>query len=148
MSKVNLFLDSSVLFAGIASPTGAARVLLILGEAGRIRLAISEQVIAETERAIARKLPKSLSDVREAIRTSVTQVIPDPSPAEVKAHLDWLAHPPDVPVLLATMKAKADYLVTFNRKHFIDDPKVAERSDLRIGTPEEALKWVREQWKR
>jgi hypothetical protein len=62
--------------------------------------------------------------------------------------LDWLAHPPDVPVLLAAMKVKADYLVTFNRKHFIDDPKVAERSDLRIGTPEEALKWVREQWKR
>ena len=34
-------------------------------------------------------------------------------------------------------------LVTLNRRHFIDDPEVARRSDLRIGTPGDALAWVR-----
>ena len=34
-------------------------------------------------------------------------------------------------------------LVTLNRRHFIDDPEVARHSDLRIGTPGDALAWVR-----
>jgi hypothetical protein len=40
---------------------------------------------------------------------------------------------------------KIDYLVTLNRKHFIDDPDMAQQSGLRIGTPGEALNWVRGQ---
>ena len=42
MSKVNLFLDSSILFAGIASATGAARVLLLLAETDHIHVTVSE----------------------------------------------------------------------------------------------------------
>ena len=57
MSKINLFLDSSALFAGIVSATGATRVLLLLAETGHITVTISEQVVAETERAVARKVP-------------------------------------------------------------------------------------------
>ena len=41
--------------------------------------------------------------------------------------------------------SKVDYLVTLNRKHFIDDPDVVQQSGLRIGTPGEALNWVRGQ---
>jgi len=43
------------------------------------------------------------------------------------------------------MKARADYLVTLNRRHFIDDPNVATLSGLRIGAPGDALAWVRAQ---
>ncbi len=53
--------------------------------------------------------------------------------------------PGDAPILAAAMKASIDYLVTHNRKHFLDDPNVAERSGLRIGTPGDALAWLREQ---
>jgi hypothetical protein len=42
------------------------------------------------------------------------------------------------------MQSKTDYLVTLNRRHFIDDPAVAGRSKLRIGTPGDALAWVRQ----
>ena len=45
--------------------------------------------------------------------------------------------PPDVPILLAVMKANADYLVTHNRLHFMDDPDVALKANLRIGMPGE-----------
>lgn len=38
-----------------------------------------------------------------------------------------------------------DYLVTLNGRHFIDDPAVAARSGLRIGTPGDALAWMREE---
>lgn len=44
------------------------------------------------------------------------------------------------------MQANLDYLVTLNRAHFLDDPGVADRSGLRIGTPGAALAWLRQRW--
>ena len=143
MPRATLFLDSSALVAGILSAQGAARALLLLAEVGVIALVVSEQVIAETERAIARKVPRALPDLRRAIRRTGLRIVRDPSPAQVSAGQHYIAHPPDVPILLAAMQAGVDYLVTLNRKHFIDDPHVAASSGLRIGTPGDALAWVR-----
>ena len=120
-------------------------MLLLLAESDLLLITISEQVVAETERAIARKAPKALADLRKAILASKTQIVHDPTPAKVKANLHLIAHPADVPILLAAMEAKVDYLVTLNRVHFIDDPDVAVKTGLRIGTPGDALHWVREQ---
>lgn len=145
MSKANLFLDSSALFAGIASETGAARVLLLLAESEHINITISEQVVTETERAIAKKVPQALNDLRRAILASKARIVRNPSVEEVMAHMELISHSADVPILLAAMRDQADYLVTLNRKHFMDDPGVAQRAGLRIGTPGEALSWVRRQ---
>jgi len=106
---------------------------------------ISEQVLAETERAIARKVPRALRALRQAILASKVQIVRDQSPEDVRAHLNLISHPADVPIVLAAMRAKVDSLVTLNRKHFIDDPEVALKAGLRIGTPGEALNWVRGQ---
>jgi predicted nucleic acid-binding protein len=147
MSKAKLFLDSSALFAGIASPSGAARVLLLLGETGQIALLVSEQVITETERAVARKIPRILPELRQAILKSGLLILPDPPVEVVLRRLDWIRHATDTPILVAAAQAEVDYLVTLNRKHFLDDPQVAVRSGLRIGVPGEALAWVRSQMK-
>jgi predicted nucleic acid-binding protein len=147
MSNSRLFLDSRALFAGIASPNGAARVLLLLGESGQVRLIVSEQVIVEVERALARKLPQALKEARQAILTSGVQILPDPPRDAVLARLDWISHAEDAPILAAAALAEVDFLVTLNRKHFLDDPQVSARSGLRMGTPGDALGWVREQIK-
>lgn len=145
MSKINLFLDSSTLFSGIVSSTGGARALLLLAETNQIFITISEQVVAETERAIARKLPVALADLREAILASKVQIVHDPTPKEVQANQHLISHASDVPILLAAMKAGVDFVVTHNRIHFIDDSEVSVRSGLKIGTPGDALLWVRDQ---
>lgn len=145
MPKINLFLDSSALFTGIVSSKGAARVLLLLAETGHITITISEQVVTETERAIARKVPLALSDLRQTIMVSQAQIVRDPHPEDVQVNLHLISHSADVPIVLAAMKAKVDYLVTLNRKHFIDDPEAAIQAGLRIGTPGDALNWVRGQ---
>lgn len=143
MPRPDLFFDSSALFAGIVSASGAGRALLLLAEAGQVTITVSEQVVAETERAIARKLPRALPDFREAVRATGLRIVRDPLPDEVEDHLDIIAHRADVPIVVAAMQVKTGYLVTLNRRHFIDDPAVAERSRLRIGTPGDALAWVR-----
>ena len=145
MPGPDLFLDSSALFAGVVSSGGAARALLLLAEAGLVTISISEQMVAETERAVARKVPRALPYYREALRSTGLRIVEDPSPEEVAAHRDVISHQADVPIVVAAMKVETDYLVTFNRRHFMEDASVAARSGLRIGTPGSALTWVREQ---
>ena len=144
MSSPDLFFDSSALFAGIVSASGASRALLLLAEAGRVTITVSEQVVAETERAVARKIPRALTDYRETLRATGLRIVRDPLPEKIEAHKDIIAHPADVPIVVAAMQVGTDYLVTLNRRHFIDDPGVASRSGLRIGMPGDVLAWVRE----
>lgn len=144
MSKLNIFLDSSALIAGAISETGAAHVLLQLGESEDILLTISEMVVVESERSIAKKSPRNLNDLRSLIKAANLRIVRNPSNKEVETNLYLIGDPNDVPILLAARKAKVDYLATHDHKHFLDDPKVAERSGLKIGTPGDVLAWIRE----
>jgi predicted nucleic acid-binding protein len=143
-SKVDVFLDNSALIAGIISEQGAARSLLLLGESEKINLIVSEQVIAEVERNLARKVPEALPFAREIILSANIGILRDPPAEEVQKHLDWIGHAADVPILLAARRANVDFLVTLNTRHFLDDVPVARRSGLRIGTPGDGLAWVRQ----
>jgi predicted nucleic acid-binding protein len=144
-ASISVFMDSSALFAGIASSGGAARVLLLLAEEKLITVIISEQVVAETERAVARKVPQALATFRQALRSTGLRIVRDPTLEKVRANEDIIGHLPDVAVVVAAMEADVDCLVTFSRRHFVDDPGVAARSGLRIGSPGDGLTWVREQ---
>jgi len=144
MNKPHIFLDSSALIAGVISDTGAAHALLKLGENEYIDLTISELVILESERSIAVKSPRDIPNLRHIIVQSQLNIIRDPSSQEIRENLYLISDPNDVPILLSAKKAKVDFLVTHNRKHFLDDPKVAELSGLRIGAPSAALSWVRD----
>lgn len=144
MSKIKVFLDSSAVIAGVISSTGAARVLLVMSESGQIETFISEQVIVESERSIARKVPKALPDFRQALKDTNPKIINNPTKREIEENLHLIADPEDVPILLSAMSAHVDYLATHNRKHFLDDPTVAEKSGIKIGTPGDVLAWIRE----
>jgi predicted nucleic acid-binding protein len=145
MPNSDLFFDSSALIAGMISAGGAARALLLLAEDENILITVSEQVIAEVERNLARKAPQALPFARQFILATNLRIVRDPSPEQVITHLDWISHPVDVPILVAAVQARVDFLVTLNIRHFLDDPLVAQRSGLRIGTPGDALSWVRNQ---
>jgi hypothetical protein len=93
---------------------------------------------------LARKVPHALPDFRQAIKDAQPKIIKNPTPNQIKDHLYLISDPDDVPILLAAMLAKVDYLATHNRKHFLVDPKVAERAGIRIGTPGDVLSWIRE----
>lgn len=93
----------------------------------------------------ARKLPQALGYYREALRSTGLRIVHDPTPEDDEACQDIIAHRGDVPIVVAAMKADVDYLATFNRGHFIDDPEVTLKSGIPIGTPGDALAWVRAQ---
>lgn len=128
MSRSDIFFDSSALIAGIVSGQGAARALLLLAEGEKVLITVSEQVIA-------RKAPKAVSFARELILRANLRILRDPQGEEVRQRQDWISHTAAEPILVAAAKARVDFLVTSNTKHFIADPEVARRSGLRIGTP-------------
>jgi predicted nucleic acid-binding protein len=144
VNKINIFLDSSALIAGVLSTTGAAHALLMFGEDESILLTVSEWVVIESEETISRKSPKNIKALRNSLLTSKFEVVPDPSAEEIQANLYLMDDADDIPVLLAAMKAKVDFLATHDHKHFIDNPKVAERAGIKIGTPGDVLAWIRE----
>lgn len=148
MLPINVFFDSSAFISGIISGKGAARALLLLAEDKRISIIVSEQVIVEVERNIAKKIPKILHLTREFIRETNLIIHKDPTKEEVNEHLNWVNHAADVPILVSAMKANVDFLVTLNTKHFLDDPQVTLKSGLRIGTPGDVLAWVRREMTR
>ncbi len=144
MKKVSIFLDSSALIAGVISENGAAHVLLQLGETESVSLTISKFVFNETTRSIGRKSPENLANVQKEIEKAKIVIAQDPSQEEIQANLYLMDDPDDIPVLLAAIKAKVDYLATHDHKHFLNDPRVAEKAGLKIGTPGDVLAWIRE----
>lgn len=144
MKKLNIFLDSSALISGVISETGAAHALLQLGETEDILLTISELVFNETTRSVARKSPDNLEDVQKEIKKAKIKIVKDPSYEEIQANLYLIEDSDDVPILLAAVKAKVDYLATHDKKHFLNDPKVEERAGIKIGTPRDVLNWIRD----
>lgn len=140
--RPRVFLDTSALIAGLASPTGASNVILSLAEAQLITLVISEEVLVEAERNVQEKLPRAIPEYHRFLTTCPLEQATAPSLAEVMAASE-IIHPKDAPILAAAMSLKVDYLVTLDRKHFLDDPDVAIKSGLRIGTPDDFLVWFR-----
>jgi putative PIN family toxin of toxin-antitoxin system len=140
--KPRVFLDTSALIAGLVSPKGASNAILSLAETRLITLIVSEEVLVEAERNLQGKLPRAVPEYRRFIATCPLEKTAPPSAVEVAAAME-IIHPKDAPILAAAMSGRVDYLVTLNRKHFLDDPAVARKSGLRIGMPGDFLAWFR-----
>jgi hypothetical protein len=105
-----------VLIAGAASTTGASHILLQLSELTLIDCVSSPLAVQEAERNIAAKLPAALTAFR-AILDAAIDVVPEASPPATR-HLVGQAHQKDLPILAAAVTAGADFLATFNVRHF------------------------------
>ncbi|MBC7226946.1 MAG: PIN domain-containing protein [Thermoflexales bacterium] len=139
---VRAFLDTSALLAGLASSQGAAHIILALAEANLLTLVVSDEVLVEAERNLAAKLPEALPYYQRWREACSLERVPPP-PAEAVLRAAEIIHPKDAAILASAMEAGVDYLVTLDHRHFLEDPAVAQRSGLRIGTPGDFLAWFR-----
>jgi len=140
--RPKVFLDTSALIAGIASSRGAARAVLQLAEIGLIEVIVSRQVIVEADRNIEEKLPEMLNEYRKFIEILAPVLVDDPQQKDVKRFLTVI-NPDDAPILASAVISDADFLITWDRKHFIGK-NIHIHSNLKIVTPGEFLKYFRE----
>jgi hypothetical protein len=117
-SKLLVFVDADVLFAGSVAPSqhGASLVVLRLAEITLIEAVASQQVITEAERNLAEKLPDALPAFRLIISRCL-RLAPDPDPADL-APFAGMADPKDLPVLVSAVREACPWLVTFKVRHF------------------------------
>ena len=117
-SKLKIFIDSDLLFAGAASPGehSASLVVLQMAEINLVDAVASEQVIAECERILGQKLAHKLPEMRLLVSRCL-HVIPDPQPEDLDTH-KGIADPKDLPILVAALGQDCRYLVTFNVRHY------------------------------
>jgi predicted nucleic acid-binding protein len=134
----SVFLDSSVLYAAAFSDTGPARWLLMKGFAGHITLCISDLVLEETKRNLAKNAPLALpyfTIIADLLAASVTR----PTKAEV-LRAAQIVHFKDAAIVAAAAKGKAEYLATHDVKHLVNHAREIEQAyGITVLTPAEVL---------
>ena len=134
--RLNAFLDTSAILAGLNSPTGAAGVILAACVTGDVVPIISPQVIEEAERNIKDKFP-TLLDAWHSFLLVPPQVTKDPTLSQVtKAYA--VLPTSDAPILASAIAANPDALVTWNTRHFLR-PSVTASVAFPILTPGDFL---------
>ena len=116
--KPRVFVDADVLFAGAAAPTehGASLTVLRMAEITLIEAVTSQQAVVEAERNLEAKLPAALPAFR-LIVSRCLRVADDPAATDLASYTG-LADPADLPILVAALRERCPWLVTFNVRHY------------------------------
>lgn len=114
LKSPKVFLDTSVILSGLNSSTGASAAIMSLFKLGRIELVISYEVIEEVERGIGTKFPLLRMGFLDFL-LSRPKIISKITAKELKAALQILGTE-DTPILCGATKAKAEYLLTLDKR--------------------------------
>jgi predicted nucleic acid-binding protein len=136
--NLRVFLDTSVLFSAVLSPTGGARKLFLLGEAGLLDLVIGRHVLREAEEVVRRKAPASLHLLAQLLELGSVETVPAPTPKQVEAARAVIAYRPDTYVLAEAIRSEADWFVTHDKEHFLK-ARSSIKLSFEIGTPGDLL---------
>ena len=142
--RIRVFIDTSVLIAGVASVTGASATVLDLCEAESIQMVISRQVLVEADRNLSAKLPRLVTQFRQFIKDLAPIMVEDP-PAVAVERAAALIDRKDAAILAAAVEATVDYLITLDKKHFLKQ-KVQRSIPIEVCTPAEFLRIFERLW--
>jgi predicted nucleic acid-binding protein len=133
-----IFLDTSVIFAAVLSPTGGARKLFLLGEAGLMHLMVGPTVLGECQEVVQRKVPTSLPTLAQLLASASLEASQPPTRKQIREAEALVQYAPDAHVLAEAMLASPDWFVTHDKEHFL---KHRGRFPLpfEIGTPGDVL---------
>ena len=140
--KFKIFLDSSALISGLNSPTGGAGIIISAFLAGEFFVYISEQVIEEVQRNIQFKFP-TLKEQFLNFLLARPEIVKQPSLKEI-AEAYKLIRTSDAPILATAIKSKPDFLITWDKKHFLKKEILLNFSFI-VCTPRQFLQ---KYWKR
>jgi predicted nucleic acid-binding protein len=142
MPELNVFLDTSALFAAVLSPTGGARALLKLGELHLVSLWAGPRVLQEAEEVFRRKAPDLLPLMAGLLASADVQIGPAADQSCLEQAASVVSYAPDAHVLAEALASGAGFFATHDKAHFLDNPR-ADMLPCRIGSPGDVLIWLR-----
>jgi putative PIN family toxin of toxin-antitoxin system len=135
--KIKVFIDTNVLIAGVNSVTGASATILDLCEARVLQMVVSRQVLVEADRNFAAKFPQLVGRFRQFMRNLAPLMVEDPTPESMEKAATIIDRK-DAPILAAAENANVDFLITLDKKHFLN-PKTRQKIMLKVVSPMEFL---------
>lgn len=121
-----VFLDANVFFAAVASRSGGSYFILGLAKREKIEAITVAHALAEAERNIERKLGRAAllrhHENLLAIRPRIQSLAGFPRALEER--FKSVVPEKDLPILLGAFMSGAEFLVTLDRKHLLDNPKL------------------------
>jgi len=126
-------IDASVLIPAAISARGTSRDLLNAGSRGLIVLLVSQDVLNEVERNLYRKAPRAVRAFWEQRDHLVLVELMDEQVAEVARFIE----PKDAHVVAGAILARADFLVSFDRRHLLGEADLIRRTyGIEVVTPD------------
>ncbi|MDO8570198.1 MAG: PIN domain-containing protein [Candidatus Daviesbacteria bacterium] len=109
------FLDSSVLFSAVNSPTGGSAKLFTIK---RLKLCTSTLVLTETERNIRKKLEFYHLERFFILVEKLTIISAVPTKKQI-SQAEKIIVQKDAAILFSAKSSKSDFIFTLDQKHFL-----------------------------
>lgn len=135
--KTGVFLESSVLIAGLYSDKGGSAKILKLIKGKKLVGFISPSIIEETKRNIRNKLSLELLPKFEKL-IKIVSIQEDFQPKDIIKYRQ-LVDIKDIHVLVFTKSSRADFLITLDIKHLKTKKLQKANLPFKILTPKEFL---------
>ena len=117
--------------------TGASATILDLCEAQVLQMVLSRQVLIEADRNFTAKFPQLVARFRQWMHHLTPLMIEDPTPESVEKAAT-IVDRKDAPILAAAENANVDFLITLDKRHFLN-PKTRQKVMLKVVSPIEFL---------
>jgi predicted nucleic acid-binding protein len=109
--KPRVFLDANILIRGITFPRFPYEVLRHAAR-GDFMLVLSPMVLDSARFYVHERFPDYQETLEVLLELLDYELIPDPPPEQVAAHPNLVRDAKDIPVALAAINARADYLIS------------------------------------
>lgn len=137
VKKPSVFLDSSVLLAGLHSNKGGSAAILTQIKKKKLVGFISQSIAEETKRNIQKKFSlKLLSKLEKLIK--IVNIKENFEPKDILKYRK-LVDIKDLHVLVFAKSSKSDFLITLDKKHFKTKKLQKANLPFEILTPKEFL---------
>ncbi|PIY68971.1 hypothetical protein COY90_03095 [Candidatus Roizmanbacteria bacterium CG_4_10_14_0_8_um_filter_39_9] len=143
LQKKVVFLDASVLFSALYSPTGGSYALITSIKDKLIRGITSQTVVEELHNNIIKLQHISQKKVDDLLINNSILVCDH---IDEKELLPWLGkiEAKDIHVIVGAMSTGCHYLVTLDKKHLLNNKVQSLCKGIKIVTPKELLAIMRE----
>jgi predicted nucleic acid-binding protein len=138
-----VFLDTRVIFAAVLSPTGGARKLFQLGEAGMPQLVIGPNVLRECDAVVRRKAPSSLPALAQLLALGQVETAIAPAKRQIVLARSMVEYEPDALVPAEAISARPDWFVTHDKEPFLKKRK-GPGLTFSIGTPGDLIQALKD----
>jgi predicted nucleic acid-binding protein len=98
---------------------------------------VSRQVLIEADRNFAAKFPELVDRFRQFMYHLAPLMVDDPTPGSMEKAAT-IVDRKDAPILAAAQNANVDFLITLDKRHFLN-PKTRQKVMLKVVSPIEFL---------